>query len=360
MMRNSINMLVLILAVLALVNCRGGSSQSFDPSPDTGLVPEQLQQQNEERMAPATNPQTVSIAGSIQTTGLTAMLPGEGGGAVSAVPAQIPDERIMVRLVDPDEDILSEVHPDLGGIFALDYTGPVIDAELQIDLTVAEDLDGDGAGEEQIVQSVPLKLSPGLTAEVSISIELVPANAPFDGPPPYAGDLAPEAGSVLLVDVSVQDASGLSENYYGVFFAEGRTVYDEDGDDVLELGDDYAGEDGNLNGLVDSFEPSAGFEDVPFVPVPLEGTVLSVNESQRILQLSTLDDQTLEISVPPNTGIEVYSTSPGTFISQGELGDWMVGRYAFVDALETPTGYIAEWIVIDEALPPVNIPPPAS
>lgn len=353
-------LLVLIIAVLALASCHGSDSHSFDPASGTGLELEQLLLQNAERMAPAANPQTVSIAGSIQTTGLTAILPGGGGGAASAIPSQIPNERIMVRLIDPDEDILNEVHPDLGGIFTLDYTGPVVDAELQVDLTVAEDLDGDGAGEEQIAQSVPLKLAPGLTTQVNLELELVSAGEPFDGTPPYAGDLAPAVGAVLLVEVSVQDASGLSEDYYGVFFAAGRTVYDEDGDDVLELGDDFAGEDFDLNGLVDPFEPMVESDGVPFVPVSLEGTVLAVNESQRILRLSTLGGLTLEISVPPNTGIEVYSTGPGTFISQGELGDWMVGRYVFIDALETPTDYIAEWIVVDEALPPVNIPPPAS
>jgi hypothetical protein len=360
MRRNRINMGFCVMAMLVLAGCHGGDTQSLSPNAGAAFDAEELRLENEQRMAPTTNPQTTSITGVIKTDGMTLTVPEGGGGAVSAVPAQIPNERIMVRLIDPDEDILSEVHPDIGGVFAMDITELVVDVELQVEFTVIEDLDGDGEGNEQIIQCVPLKLAPGRTTKVSLDLELVQDNSPAGGQQPYAGDLAPDVGSVLLVEVSVQDASGLSEDYYGVFFADGRTVYDEDGDDVLELGDDFAGVDGDLNGLVDPFEPPAEAVDVPALPVHLEGTVLSVNESQRILQLSTLDNLTLEISVPPNTGIEVYSASPGTFISQGELGDWMVGRYAFVDALETPTGYIAEWIVVDEALPPVNIPPPAS
>jgi hypothetical protein len=358
MMRKYIHVLILGVAVLALAGCRG-SSLPIETPLDTGPGQELLQQQNEERMAPTPDPQTADVTGSLTTSGLTAILPGEGGGAASAVPAQIPNERILVRLIDPEDDILHEVHPDIGGSFSLSYSGTVVDAKLQVSMTVAEDLDGDGAGMEPIIQNVPLKLAPGHTAKVDLSMELVSGDVSPGSVPPYEGDLAPQAGSVLLVNVSVQDASGLSENYYGVFFADERTVYDADGDNVLELGDDYAGEDSNLDGWLDPFEPDTEPGGVPFEPLFLEGTVHAVDVSDRVLQLGVVDGSTQEILVPPTVSIEVYSADPaGGFVGLQELGEWMVGRFVHIDALETPEGLRAEWIIVDETPPPVSFPPP--
>lgn len=342
-----------LIAVLLAAGCRGGGEevdfqgepQPPDPSPAIAA--------NDARMPTAEDPQVAGVEGVLLVEGFTVLDPSETeppGSGTSAVVGQVPDMRMLVRLVDPEDDILNETFPDVGGRFLLEYSGPVINAKLQVEFTVAEDLDGDGEGGDTLLHSVPVGLKPGRVAQVNLTLARRTAVVGVGQPFPGVADLElyPEAGELLIVFYVGQDGNGSHNEFYGVNYAEGQTVFDTDGDQFLETGDDIVGEDEDVNGWIDSYEESFGVDaESQF----MFGVVTNVNKASQTLTLATVDAGALLVLVDPFTSIEPFSPD-NQFYGGLPLDASLIGSQVQILGKATPDGFLALWIVVLPDDPP--------
>jgi hypothetical protein len=338
--------------ILILAGCRGdGAADNDQQSPDA-LDPGIAEGANDERMLQTEVPEIASVEGLLVVEGFTILEPDDPPPGVASAVTQVPDYRLLVRLVDPEDDILNEAYPDISGRFALDYDGPEINARLMVEFKVEEDLDGDGTGEDMLTHSVPLGLKPGRVAQVSITLTRQETESAPGVPIPDVADqeLLPESGEMMIVRFTAQDANGYHNEYYGVLFATGQTVFDQDGDEFLETGDDFVGEDADTDGWIDAYEtgysgPLAAMEDVYI------GIVINVDKANQTLTLELESKETLLVLVDPFTPIEPLSAT-NEFYGELPLDASLIGRQVQVSGLLTADGVLALWIVVLESDPP--------
>lgn len=334
------------LSVL-LAGCQGGGGNEL---PDSGVVVPIT----DPRTAPADDPATAVIEGRVILAGLTLpAIPDSLAGVASAI-TQLPEERIMVRLLDPTEDILiASVHPDLGGRFTITTITPVVNARLEVNLAVLEDLNGNAVSDDLVNQAVPLTLRPGQVALVELKLSRsLPRQEPgavLNNNPAIADALLPDAGFMLLAELKVQDGSGYHEDFYGVNYLTGSVVYDTDGDRALEEFDDYNGADTNTDGWADAFEELFAQPQAPATTL-LVGYVTSVNQGLSQLTIQRDDLTFVVIDVDPFVAIEELNSTAaggaGQFFGPVILDVALIGKFVQVEARPTATGYLASWIVV--------------
>ena len=332
---------VVVGSLIVMCGCKGGGADAMD----NALSPaEQLEQLSLDRLEGGTDEQTAVVEGLLTLEGMTLLEPPAEGAAVS----QVPDPRVLVRLLDPGDDILSEVNPDLSGDFRLEYIGAALDAKLQVEFTVVEDLDGDGEGEDLVKQSVPLALAPGHVAEVNLHLALADQDAPVGASPLGQDVVVAVVGEVLLVQLESLDTNGYHDEFYGVFFSDGFTIYDVDDNQFLEPGDDYLGGDADSNGWVDGLEQ--GFSAPIAAMELLEGTVTDVSIADQTLQVRLTDGRLVDILVDQFTSIEPL-TAESEFYGTLPLDASLIGRRVQIDAVPVTDGYLALWIVLPDYKP---------
>ncbi|GEM_PF-2204452 len=332
---------VVVGSLIVMCGCKGGGADEMD---DALSPAEQLEELSLDRLQGGTDEQTAIVEGLLTLEGMTLVEPPAESAAVS----QVPDPRVLVRLLDPGDDILSEVNPDLSGDFRLEYIGDALDAKLQVEFTVVEDLDGDGEGEDLVTQSVPLALAPGHVAEVSLHLALADQDAPPGGSPLGQEVVVAVVGEVLLVELESLDTNGYHDEFYGVFFADGFTIYDVDDDQFLEPGDDYLGSDADSNGWVDPLEQ--GFSAPVAAMEVLEGTVTDVSIADQTLQVRLTDGRLVDILIDQFTSIEPL-TAESEFYGTLPLDASLIGRRVQIDAVPVADGYLALWIVVPGYMP---------
>jgi len=340
---------VAVLTALLAAGCHGGSNTSVD-QPEPGAPDASLAvTANDLRMPVADDALVAGVEGMLTIEGFTIVDPDapDGPAGASALTSQVPDMRLLVRLVDPEDDILSETFPDVGGRFALEYSGPVINAVLDVQFTVAEDLNGDGEGGDLLTHSVPVGLRPGRVAQVNLTLARQTAGTGLNKPLPGVADLEllPDTGELLLVSYSGQDGNGLHNEFYGVSFAAGQTIFDTDGDQFLETGDDVAGVDEDTDGWIDTYE--ADFSTAA-EPQTVFGVVTNVSKANRTLSLAVEGSGAVLVLVDPFTPIEPLAPDD-EFYGELPLDTGLIGRQVQVFGLPAPDGFLALWIVV---LPP--------
>ncbi|MBN2081743.1 hypothetical protein JW859_05975 [bacterium] len=339
---------VVVVLTMLVGGCSGGSDASQLDDDLPGGQSQYVVASNE-RMPLSDDSATATVEGLLTVIGFTIINTEEGGGlgdGASAV-SQVSDMRVLVRLVDPEEDILSEVNPDLGGRFSLDYTGELSFLKLQVEFAVAEDLDGDGTGGDLLSQAVPIALQPGRVAQVNLEFKRNGVSEGMNAPIELVADseLLPTEGEMLLVELASLDANGAHEEFYGVVYSTQQVIYDVDQDDFLEAGDDYVGTDGDANGWVDNLELSFD-EATATAATGFEGVITDVDVAEQTFALHQADGSILLMTVDTFTAIELSDN--GQFYGQLTLASSLIGRRAYVKCLPIPNGYLALWVVVPD------------
>jgi hypothetical protein len=345
---------VLLALGLLLAGCR---QTQFVPAPEP-LLPDAdaVYGAGEDRLEPTQNSAEAVLSGQLAISGLTVV--DDAGTPVEPAKAL---SRVLARLVDPEDDILSQVNPDNGGLFKIKITKSLLSGKLVLSVRVAEDLNGDSQGNDLLEQVIPVSLSPG--REATLDLTLAPATADV------LGDALPQQGLALLARLDQVDASGATALVYATLFASGTVIADRDHDGKLEPGgDDISAPDANSNGWPDSSEqsyaePAPAGPEVPFES--LQGRVESVSlETQSmVLRLDSGTQRT--VHVDPFVSIEPY-VAVGPPPSEGEgnggaggtdepsydfLGSLpfdssLVGHSVIVNGFSSGVDFYAQWIVV--------------
>lgn len=321
----------LLVWLVLLAGCR--SSVPVQAQPDLGAGAQDIERANDERMTPTPEPQLAVLRGTLAVEGFTILdtegLPAAEPGAVAQTTA---------RLLDPGDDILAAVNPDPAGVYELSTAAPVTTGKFQVELRVQEDLDGDGTGGDQLIQTIPVTLRQGYTAELDLTLRR--GVAEDVGPSTQLGP-----GEFAMAELSGQDAGGAHDEHYGVFFAENLVIYDLDRDGQLDLGADFAGEDVDNDGWVDPYEANfpgvytMGGEDIT-------GVVLSVNVAEQLMILHA-DEGPVVVYLDPFALIEPLAGGE-EFLAPLPLDEELVGRQVVVLGYPVPGGFHALWVVVLE------------
>ena len=327
-----------LAAALALgAGCHGGTNAADTPSLPELPGQAAVDDANAGRLDTGGDAEAYTVKGTLSVKGLT-LLNSEG----AAVPAADALPELDARLLDPEEDILSQVKPGLDGSYNLTFklaaagntasragdqdalpTGGVsaessaYPALLVVSGTAEEDLDGDGEGGDAFSQEVPLTLLPGL--EVTANLELSYGDTKHVDP-----TLVPEEGGFMVVSLDAVDADGAKDDIYGVFFADATTVFDTNGDNFLAFGD-YLGADEDLNGVVDDFTVAPA--DPGAAVLALEGQITAVDPAALTIKLRDFDGVVYTLQLQQFTPVELWDIH-GTPIGVIPLGPELIGRYA--------------------------------
>lgn len=326
---------------LALIVCAwlwlaaGCSSHGNQPDPgDQTAFPDAgaVQQQNEQRLDPAPGGAVgaLGIAGTITLQGLTLLDDHD-----VAVPAAQANTHLMAQLIDEEDDILAFKSPAADGKYALSVYSPTLALRLRVMGTVAEDLDGDGQGNDKFKQDVPVQLVSGKTVKVDLRLKLARQT---DMQPV----LWPANGLVLLCDLARSDGNGSFSSFYGTYFAGGFVVITADGDRLLEDGDDLRQPDADRNGWPDPSE--AVYGNPALAETSLSGIVTSVDLAAQTLIVRSPDQVNTVVFVSPFCAIEAFSDS-GDFYGSIPLTTELLGKAVTVKGQLGPGGIMAQWIV---------------
>jgi hypothetical protein len=319
--------------MVMVAGCKGGGSDLDQPG--NFFTPDAIQQANESRLEPAANLES-AVSGSLSITGFTVLDEmGQPGLDTNGAP------KAAARLLDPGDDILSQVMPGVDGRFMLSTTEPVSAGIVEIEFRVQEDIDGDGEGDDTIISRIPVALEPGRTATLDLElskglaagVDSELALAPQDG----------SGGEYMVTRYEALDASGLHESFYGTFFGSASVIYDVDRDEFLEAGDDISLADDNTNGWADAPESQYGSAGaVAFI----QGVISGVNTAKQQFTLRFDDGTTATVNVLPFAGFEVLGED-GLFVGSTSLGLHLVGMEAVVEGLQEPGGtFAATWVVV--------------
>lgn len=355
--------LALLLVCLWCMGCRGGSTPA--EVPDDGVNEPQapssseLQQANESRMQTGPDIFSTGAAGAVVLEGFNLADPdAREEGSVSQLEVM---PEVMVRLIDPDEDILVESNPLVTGDYELLYGNVEVNTRLQLEFIAHDDLDGDGSSYDTVIQTVPVKLATGRLAEVDITLtRMSEEDIALAGGGPVPDGLAFE-GSIVVGNVMAMDGNGYREDLYGVFYRDGVTVIDEDGDGILDPEADFSGPDADGDGWIDPYEDD--FVD----PLPqfafLYGQVLAVDQPEKRLTLWEIDQQrAVYVYFDPFSVIELFNYND-EYVGEVPLDSNLTGREVAVEAIHKPYGYLASWMTVFAFDPgwgpaPTNAPPP--
>ena len=195
-------------------------------------------------------------------------------------------------------------------------------------------------------------MKPGRVAQVSITLARQVTEAAPGVPIADIADpeLLPETGEMMIVRYMAQDANGYHDEYYGVLFGSELTIFDQDGDEFLEAGDDLVGEDANSDGWIDSYE--LGFANpLAAEETSYSGIVINVHVADQTLTLELDNGDALLVLVDPFTPIEPLSID-NQFYGELPLDSSLIGRRVQVSGLATTEGLLALWIVVLESDPP--------
>lgn len=320
----------IMAAALLTAGCNGGGSKITDPAqqPGTPEFKAVVDAIKLERLAPAALAGGAAISGQLTLSGIQVLdsagqpAPGSGYG------------NILVRLVDPEDDILSigETVPDSAGRFTLELAGQPRRGLLEISMSVAADLDGDGTGGDSLRQRVPLALATGKTATADIALRLQAGYQPGSALP--VGETPPV---VITAQVSTLDADGQrsfnrASNYSGnevVASVDSHSGFDPQGE--LRFTD----EDGD--GLDDAsqvfYASTAPFDTVYGVV----GQIDRFKREAEVIVKSGDSGYIVRVKIDPQAAVELYlpRTPAGDSFAQLTPDQFLLGRNVYCDGFFT-------------------------
>jgi hypothetical protein len=321
------------LAMLYVAGCSGHHDNGL-PDPGAGTAPDlsQITGQNEARLdpAPSGSPSALGITGMITLQGFTVL-----DSQLKPAPANQINTRITAQLIDEEDDILSTIAPGTDGKYTLSVFSPSLALRLRIMATVAEDLNGDGTGNDVLTQEVPVVLVTGKTIKVDLRVKRA---VQADMQPV----LWPAKGAVALCDLNRTDGSGSFTSYYGTFFNGGFVIITRDGDRLLEEGDDLRQPDTDRNGWADPSQAIYGNATLP--AATLTGIVMSVDLVAQTMVVRGPGNISTVVFVSPFCAIEAYTQATG-FFGSIPLSSNLIGKAVTITGQTGPGGMIAEWIV---------------
>jgi len=222
----------------------GGGQPPAEPDPQQAL--EDYLRQQAEKLPPATTPSYGSIKGTLSVEGYTVLDPVSLDPVLPGTsPLPVP-----VRVVDPEDDVDKVVYPDAGGGFVIPNLPPLETATLSVNLTVAEDVDGDRSGGDAIECSLPVQVVAAKQTTVYITIAPLPTEGQSDLPPEldYLQVPAPIHFSYVYTG-----PDGSRTRDFAIVGPLQRMWMDADGDGQFTAAD-LAFTDENANGIDDAAE----------------------------------------------------------------------------------------------------------
>ena len=352
---------ILILAVVSalggLAACGGSSAtgNQIDPA-GTELTALERLYASDTRLEDAAGKDVSELYGRITLDGLTLADDVAGVSQVS----QIPEEKILVRLIDPGDDILiEEINPDLSGHFEFSTIEKLKTIYVEIGFDVAEDLDGDPETQDGILQTVPVTLKTGKAVEMDLVVSCSTEDSAQNSleQPGVMDVLRPEEGCLVIVQLTIEDAYGFHEDIYGVNYFDATVVYDSDGDESLEFGDDYITGDADSDGMVEDFYDTVAEARVAGAKEELvHGVITKVNNSANNLTIKLADGNLIQIMVDPLVAIEQISFAKdlktSEFYGPLTLDAGLVGQHCEVVVIPVDDEYYGMWVIVsDEPFP---------
>jgi hypothetical protein len=326
---------MLTVALIVALFAAGCSSGSIEPQlPGVGAYPNNsdIAEYHQNRLDTVAPGSGAVLQGKVDVTGFKlATTPGTGTGTGKLW-------KIMAHLIDDEYDILSaQVGKD--GSFYLPYAGEKTELKLKITIDTTEDLNADSKANDQIVQTVPVKLLPGYVANIQMAV-LRGSQSIMDKA------LWPSRGAVVVNDIMRLDGNGRDTTFYGTFLADGCDVFSVDGDKFLGL-KDLRLPDLDRNGWPDRNEQL--YADPGLTGANVEGTVISVSVVNRTLRLRTANKSELVVYLQPFTGMEAISADGYFDSAKLSLDTKLVKRWVVATGRMAPEGLLAEWLVIAPA-----------
>ncbi len=356
-MRNKYIAALTLLAGLLLLLLGTGCGQNHQDNDDqTGSSPEPGV-----ILGPSDNPDVAvvdavinvldyEIAGNTASGrgGSAAGAPGGPGGSGSG-------KQIMAKIINPGDDILSQIIATPGVRFKLSVGGgkvsrtSALSTALQIEFKVVEDLNGDKVGGDTIIQTVPVSIIAGKVAKVDLTIRRAGMTDVGSGSAPDPGD-----GELVYTSAEREDALGIKDDFFGTNYATGEVLYDVDGNEFLSPGTDQVLTDENMNGWPDLteapyFDPEVNQPSAP--PAFASGMVIAVDLAGYSFDMQTDDGRTVHVQVEPSALIAPIGPD-GELLGQVVLDPSMVGRHVQVDGIPLDAqSMIALRVILDPDKP---------
>ena len=296
--------LALMASIWGLGSCGSGSDINSGSQPLV-VVPNGLSSATLARLVVNGDGTRSSVKGTLSIRDFTVI---DNGGAQ---PSQnMSSTGILVRVIDPGDDILVAGNPDAKGNFELLFDGDVKLSRLEVEFRVQEDLDGDGTEGDLLRQTVPLFLEQGRVHNVKMEISRATALS-------LDPALKPEQGEVVIASIDKLDAGGHIATELAQIPSIGSLISDFDRDGFIEPGDDVTFEDANFDGTADPLEVPASAGNGGAAISTVVGSVVSVSEERGRISVRDNDGRIIDVSVSYFTPVErfVVSSQGGSFFS---------------------------------------------
>jgi hypothetical protein len=319
----------IVFGLLLAAGC-GGKGAAPPVEPGSPAFSAALSQAKLGRLASTANPAAAEIRGSVALNGITVLSEGGNPSPTTGL------GEILVRLVDPGDDILSivETNPNSTGQFSFEVANPDRRGVLEVRFRVQADLDGNGTPGDTVVQRVVLGLAAG---KVSTADLVLTQQAGLQPATPAQPGVTPPL--ILTAQVTAVDTEGKHVESRASNYSTGQLVVDVDGDAKFDSVRDLTLADADNDSLPDAAESlyasTAAYQRV-------FGLVTRVDEFNREIDILVKDSPELSHSVTvtldPLAALELYlpkEHDPSAMFAQLNLGQFMVGRSVYADGYFT-------------------------
>jgi len=356
LMRVFLILSVALALPLSLTDCGGGHRPPppiiVPPPPPPQPSPnpaEEYREQVQETIEKTNNPETGSLKGTIQVSGLTILDP----ESFQPAPPESALTFIVTRIIDPEDDVGSVANPDPTGTFIHANLTPLASGFLTVSMVVGDDLNGDGVTRDPLSLKFPvtIKANTITTVNITISEASVQSLPPPDqleqlGPPPR------QPAKTVAVQTNYFGPDGERRNDFAMLLWLGRQIRDRDLNGKFEIQEGVF-EDKNNDGLPDSSEeillefpreqepPTTSFEGVIVdFEVVQAGLVLEIREQDL--------GQILRVLINERTVFLISDKQEDRFLTAPVKPEELIGRKVFVEAAILRDGKLVALIVIVE------------
>jgi|GEM_PF-2300081 len=242
---------------------------------------------------------------------------------------------VPLRVVDPEDDIDSVTLPDALGNFIFPDLPPTTSATLSVEFAVAEDVDGDGFGNDRIECKLPVSVTAARTTSVLLDISpLEPLRYEHLEPPVEVCSTMPIAFSYTY-----RGPDGERQRSLAILRALDRVWLDSDLDGEFSP-DDLQFADENANGLGDETEDHLAGSAGPLVEERVVfGSILGV-VGNIIILYSYEEKASIELALTEGTSLVAEDGA------ELPLNRDLVGKDAIAIAQEYRDGHIAAFLVM--------------
>jgi len=341
-----------LLSVI-LIRCGGGKPppRILPPPPPPPPPPpedriEDYKQEIEEELEPWSEPDKGAVKGTVQISGFTIINPNslEPGSNEDAM------RYVITRIVDPEDDVGSVVSPNPFGVFIHRDVDPLPYGFLEVAFTVAEDVNGDGVGNDKISVRVPISVEAQVITSVNVKIS--PASAEEIPDIEQVGSPPPSPVLPLKVSSTYKGPDGERTNSVSIFTWLGKAIRDLNLNGKFDL-EDGVFDDKNADGVLDSseevFKSLAREEELP--RVSFDGTIVDLDLTLKGVVMFVRDGMSgvvRPVLITDRTIVLIAEMGGNRFMQAPVARRELMGRMVFVEAIILPGGDLVGLIVIVE------------